>query len=379
MEKKFYIVAGEASGDRNAALLIRELKRLYPQAEICGVGGDQMRNAGQDQLFDLAAHAVVGLTDVLWNYFKFLYFFYRVVIDIRRKKPDALILVDYPGFNLSLAQEIKRRVPALPIIYYIGPQVWAWKSHRSRIMSRVVDLLLVIFEFEKQWFAEREPKLKVEWVGHPLMDRWLENSEKQETNDQMRRIALLPGSREKEISRHLPILLETAQRVRLFMPDVTFVLLTPDAEARQQTEKIIHSNGAQGLNIEAYSGYQLTHLERCDLALVASGSATLECCVAGVPMLVLYKTSSLTFWIGRQVVKLPFIGMVNILAGEKIVPEFLQEKARADYLTEAIRKMAARKAWRDEMKDNLRRVTQRLGGTGGSRRAAEAIQKLLTE
>lgn len=230
-QKKFYLVAGEASGDRHAALLVREIKKLHSEAEIYGVGGFRLREAGQHQLFDLSLHAVVGLTDVLLNFFKFLFFFYKVVIDIHRKQPDVLILVDYPGFNLRLAKEVKRRFPNIRVVYYISPQVWAWKAHRAKLIRRVVDLLIIIFEFEKKWFAQREPDLQVEWVGHPLMDRWLGEAGKINDGETVQRIALLPGSREKEISRHLPILLETAKKVKLTMPGITYVVLAPDDQA----------------------------------------------------------------------------------------------------------------------------------------------------
>lgn len=377
-ELNFYFVAGEASGDRHAAYLWREIKKNHPKAAACGVGGCHLKSAGQKQLFDLASHAVVGLTDVLANYFKFRDFFYRVLKDIREKKPDALILVDYPGFNLRLAKKIRSLMPDLPIIYYISPQVWAWKASRSRLMREVVDLLLIIFPFEKDWFARHEPGLHAHWVGHPLLDRWLGAAESfYENGDKVHRIALLPGSRRKEIDHHLPILLETARRVSVLHPQMTYMIPTTDEDSRDQIERIISASGARGLNLEIHTGYQLTHLSRCDLAIVASGSATLECCVAGLPMLVIYKANSLTFWLGRRLVKLPYISMVNILAEEKVAPEFLQENATAEHLTEAIRKMIEVPRWRTEMKQKLAQIAGKLGSPGASHRAADAISHFL--
>ncbi|MFH1067064.1 MAG: lipid-A-disaccharide synthase [bacterium] len=374
---RFYIVAGEASGDRYAALLLSELKKLFPRMTALGVGGSHLRSAGQRQLFDLAVHAVVGLTDVLRHYFKFRDFFYQVAADIEQQKPDALILVDYPGFNLRLARKISSLAPGVPIIYYISPQVWAWKKNRTRLMRRVIDLLLVIFPFEKNWFGENEPDLKVEWVGHPLLDRWEKPAIDENNNQGIHRIAMMPGSRRQEIVRHLPVLLETAAQASVFLRDATFIFLATDEEARASMESAILASPARKLNYEIHTGHQLTHLSRCDLALVASGSATLECCVASVPMLVIYKTNPLTFWIGQKVVQLPYISIVNILAGEKVVPEFLQNNANARRLVGAIRQIAKNPRWRMETRARLREVTARLGDVGASQRAAQAVQKLI--
>lgn len=374
---KLYFVAGEASGDRHAADLLRRLKDLSPKLEAYGVGGQHLRAAGQNQFFDLALHAVVGLTEVLRNYFKFRGFFNAILADIERLNPDALVLVDYPGFNLRLAEEVKRRRPGLKIIYYISPQLWAWKSGRSKIMARTVDLLLVIFRFETDWFRKHEPGLKVEWVGHPMMDRWKEIAPEAPHDPKAPRIALLPGSRSREIRVHLPIMLGVAEKLGRYRQGMSFIILAADSSARKLIEETIAEHGYQWLQVEIHSGYQLTHLSRCDLALVASGTATVECCVAGVPMLVIYKVSALTYWLGRKLVKVPYLSMVNILAGEKVVPEFLQEKANEEALFEAARKILDTPAWRSLMQKNLKKVAQSLGESGASMRAAEAIYQLL--
>jgi len=374
---KLYFIAGEASGDRHAADLLRCLKELYPKVEAYGVGGHHLRSAGQNQLFDLAIHAVVGLTEVIRNYFKFRGFFKAILKDLETLQPDALILVDYPGFNLRLAEEVKGRWPKLKIIYYISPQLWAWKSGRSKIMARTVDLVLVIFRFEAEWFRKHEPALKVVWVGHPMMDRWKEISNEKDHASKAPRIALLPGSRSREIRVHLPIMLGAAEKLGRYRQGVSFIILASDAAARKVMEETIAEHSYQWLQVEIHSGYQLTHLSRCDLALVASGTATVECCVAGVPMLVIYKVSALTYWLGRKLIKVPYLGMVNILAGEKVVPEFLQERANEEALFEAAREILDKPAWKSLIKKNLQKVTQDLGEPGASARAAEAVQELL--
>jgi lipid-A-disaccharide synthase len=375
----FYLVAGEASGDRHAADLVRELRRVYPDCRVLGVGGKQLKAAGQEQLFDLAMHAVVGLAEVLRNYFKFRGFFGRILNDIQNQRPDVLVLVDFPGFNLRLAVAAKRRFPRMRQIYYISPQVWAWKAGRAKTMARVLDLLLVIFPFEERWFQRRAPQLKTTWVGHPLLDRWKQEEAPttDEGGDGRYRIALLPGSRKREIKRHLPLLLKTAERLARYKPSCTFRLLTPDQETTQMVEGIIVQEKAGWLQCEVMSGYQLTHLSRCQLAFVASGTATLECCLAGVPMFVIYQVNPITYWAGRLVVKLPFLAMVNLLAGRKIVPEFLQSDASPPRLFAAAKEVLDEPAWGESMRVNLAEVAGKLGEPGANRRAAEAIRELL--
>lgn len=373
----FYIVAGEASGDRISAALLTELRAASPKCPCYGVGGPMLAAAGQDQLFDLAEHAVVGLTDVIANYSKFKGFFDRVLRDIIRRKPSALILTDYPGFNLELAKAVKRAMPKLPIIYYVSPQVWAWKKGRAKTMARLVDLLLVIFEFEKEWFDRYEPRLKVEWVGHPLMDRWQGPAERDSNDTTIRQIALLPGSRPKEIARHLPTLLTTARMLWHQDKQLRFVILASDTKSENLILRAVQEQKAETLHAEIACGYQLTHLGRSDLAVVASGSATLECCVAGVPMLVIYKVNPVTYAVGRMVTKIPYLAIVNLLAGKKVVPEFLQKKVTPDYLFQAIRRMQKDTRWSETMRAELAEVTAGLGKPGASKRAASEILKLV--
>jgi lipid-A-disaccharide synthase len=373
----FYFVAGEESGDQHAAHLWSELKTLYPKSKAYGVGGEHLRNAGQHQLFDLAQHAVVGLTEVLKSYLKFKRLFDLVVHDIIQKKPRVLILVDYPGFNLRLAERIRKSMPNLTIVYYIGPQVWAWKAGRSRQMKRLVDLLLVIFQFEKDWYALNEPDLKVDWVGHPIMDRWLGPAMKEDLSEKIHQVVLMPGSRRKEIETHLPILARSAHKASVFLQGAKFLILATDDSAKAFIINKLGKMQLQGFHPEVVIGYQLTHLSRADLALVASGTATVECGIAGVPMLVVYKTNALTYEIGKRVVKLPYLSMVNVLAGEKIVPEFLQERASENYLVPALKKFWKHPKFRAHTTAQLHKVAAKLGKPGASRRAAYAIEALL--
>jgi len=374
---QIHLIAGEASGDRHAAELLRELRKLYPRARFGGVGGRHLKAAGQEQLFDLAEHAVVGLTDVLLNYRKFKRLFDRLAADIEARQPDAVIFVDFPGFNLRLAARLRRRLPTTKLIYYISPQVWAWKAGRAKQMEAILDHLLVIFRFEKDWFAERAPRLPVSWPGHPVLDRWDDDAAGISPEDGAERVALLPGSRRREIEAHLPIVAEAARQMALARPGLKFVLLAADMERRQQIERMLERKGLGHLPLEIRMGYALTHLSRCRLALVASGTATLECAVAGLPMLILYKVNPLTYWVGRRLVKLPYIGMVNVIAGRKIMPEFLQDNADAGKLAEAARRLLDSPEALEKMKGELAAVRATLGEPGVNARAASAVRDVI--
>jgi lipid-A-disaccharide synthase len=370
-ELRVYLVAGEASGDRLAADLLRELKK-NPKLRAFGVGGPMLKAAGQEQSLDLAKHAVVGLTDVLKNLPKFLKIFREVKHDIAEVNPDVVVLVDYPGFNLRLAKALhgKRNGPA--VVYYVSPQVWAWKAGRAKTMERILERLLVIFPFEVDWFARHAPKLKTRWVGHPLADRWIEQAHAQ--RDEVPCVALLPGSRAKEIEKHWPVLLKTAQRIVQEQRNVRFISMATNHEMRQKLEEIWAKYPMSGVSLDILSGQSLTQLTRCSLAIVASGTATLECAMAGLPMLVVYQASRLTYWIGRMLVKLPYLSMVNVLAGEKVVPEFLQGAAEPERLARAALQILRNPKGAKTMSIRIREVAKKLGGPGAAARAAEEVE-----
>jgi len=370
-EPRVYLVAGEASGDRLAADLLRELKK-NPKLRAFGVGGPMLKAAGQEQSLDLAKHAVVGLTDVLKNLPKFLKIFREVKHEIAEVNPDVVVLVDYPGFNLRLAKALhgERNGPA--VVYYVSPQVWAWKAGRAKTMERILERLLVIFPFEVDWFARHAPKLKTRWVGHPLADRWIEQAHAQ--RDEVPCVALLPGSRTKEIEKHWPVLLKTAQRIVQEQRNVRFISMATNHEMRQKLEEIWAKYPMSGVSLDILSGQSLTQLTRCSLAIVASGTATLECAMAGLPMLVVYQASWLTYWIGRMLVKLPYLSMVNVLAGEKVVPEFLQGAAEPERLARAALQILRNPKGAETMAIRIREVAKKLGGPGAAARAAEEVE-----
>ena len=374
-DPRVYLVAGEASGDRLAADLLRELKK-NPKLRAYGVGGPMLKAAGQEQSLDLAKHAVVGLTDVLKQLPKFLSFFRQVKTEIAELNPDVVILVDYPGFNLRLAKALHRQRNAPAIIYYVSPQVWAWKAGRAKLMERILERLLVIFPFEVDWFAKHAPKLKTKWVGHPLADRWIAQA-KEGPKDEVPCVALLPGIRSKEIAKHWPILLQTAQRIVREQKNVRFISLATDHEMRQKLEEQWAKQPMSGVSLDILSGQSLTQLTRCSLAIVASGTATLECAMAGLPMLVIYKTSWLTYGLGRMLIRLPYLSMVNVLAGEKVVPEFLQGAAEPERLAKAALQILRNPKGAEAMAGRIRDVAKKLGGPGAAARAAQEVEEAI--
>jgi lipid-A-disaccharide synthase len=364
------MVAGEASGDTHGAELINALKHLHPSVRIIGVGGPRMAAAGQEQLFNLAAHAVLGLTEVLKHYFKFRGFFNRVLNLARRERPDAVILIDYPGFNLRLAARLRREVPGSRTIFYISPQVWAWKAGRVETMRRDLDLLLAILPFEKAWFAKMAPKLNVQWVGHPMLDR-IRKLDEVEPNPNC--IALLPGSRRTEVGAHLPVLWEAARLMSAKKPGLKFVLLSPNEDIQKYSLDIIAQFPAPNFAFEYNIGYAVSHLSRCSLAVVASGTASLECALVGIPQLVVYQVHPLTYAVGKRLVKVKHLSMVNVLANEDVVPELLQDKFRPVNVANEALDLLGNKERRATMKRRVAEIVSTLGEPGASQRAAEAI------
>lgn len=364
------MVAGEASGDSHGAELIHHLRELHPGVRIIGVGGPKMAAAGQQQLFDLSAHAVVGLTQVMRHYFKFRYFFGRVLALAKKENPQATVLIDYPGFNLRLAAKLRRDLPGSRTIFYISPQVWAWKAGRVKGMEKCLDLLLAILPFEKAWFAQASPTLNVNWVGHPMLDR-VKRIESIEPNPQC--IALLPGSRRSEIETHLPILWEAARVMTTRQPGWKFVLLSPNEKAQEMARALTANLPAPNFSIEFNVGYAVSHLSRCALAIVASGTASLECAVVGIPQIVVYKVDPLTYAVGKKLVKVNHLSMVNVMAGEEVVPELLQENMRPDTIAAHALDLLGNRRRREAMKQRVAGIVATLGGPGASKRAAEAI------
>jgi lipid-A-disaccharide synthase len=290
---------------------------------------------------------------VLKNYGKFKRIFDQLVAEAEKRRPAAVVLVDFPGFNLRFAAQMKRR--GFKVIYYISPQLWAWHASRAKQIERDVDLMLTIFPFEKDWYRQHAPKLRVEFVGHPMAERRQESEDRsQET------VLLLPGSREREVAKLWPVMTQVVD----LMPKTKFV-----AAAVNEATAAMMKHSRVGVEV----GTAREWMRRAAVAITASGTATMECAFAGCPMIVVYKVNWLTYLVGRVLVKVNWLSMPNIIANRTVVGEFLQRNARADRIAAALTDLLEHPAQRAQMQRDLAEVVKTLGGPGASVRAAELI------
>ena len=371
MPKRIMIIAGESSGDFHSASLIRALKKINPGIEVAGIGGEKMRQAGAEIYFDISELSIIGFTDVLKNIKKIKRLFDNLLEKIDAQPPDAVVLVDYPGFNLKLAKELKKR--QIPVIYYISPQIWAWWKGRIKTIKQFVDKMIVVFKFEEALY--KDYGIDVSFVGHPLLENAYPAVSREDFLSKLglspskKTIGLMPGSRKMEVERILPILLESAKLIKQKLPQVQFALL----QAPGLADVVRRFTDNASFSIAVCENQTYDFLESCDFALVASGTATLETAIMQKPMIVVYKVSFLNWLIARQLIKLPFIGLVNVVAGKKIVPEFIQYKAKPRLIAETTLEILNSQEALTTVKSELRKVREKLGTSGASYRAAEII------
>ncbi len=366
------IIAGEVSGDMHAASLVRELQRLLPSTRFCGIGGERMRALGVETLFDVRQMAVMGFTEVIRRLPFFRRAFQDTLAMALERKPDAVILVDYPGFNLRFAE--RTHAAGLKTFYYICPQVWAWNRRRIPRMAAIVDILLAIFPFEKQVFAGTP--LRVEFVGHPLVDEIRESLAEPLSPIAWQgtpRIALLPGSRTQEIRRILPCLCTAAARIGQTLPGASFAIPTPAPDTAKLVEAILAGLPEKPERLTIVPGGTRQVLRQARAALVTSGTATLEAALLMCPTVVVYRTSPLTYFLGRRLVRVPYIGIVNVIAGRKICPECIQQEATAEKLASELIPLLEEGRPRQEMLRGFEEVTELLGKGGAAGRAAAII------
>lgn len=368
------IVAGEASGDAHAAALVQAIHELREDITFSGLGGPQMKAAGVQIDEDLTRFAVVGFVEVLKHYKEFKWSFKLFLAKVSERKPAAVILVDYPGFNLRLAKALKKM--GIKVIYYISPQVWAWKENRVRAIKKDVERMLVLFQFEKIFYWKHG--IDVDFVGHPLVDRVKITQDRDQflhllhLPPQKITIGLLPGSRQKEVETLLPIMLDTAKILFRQDPRLQFLVMKSPELPRELYERFLTD---QHLPIHIINGDFYNGVNACDLCLVASGTATLETALLGKPMIVVYKTSALTYWLARMLIKIPYIGLVNIVAEEKVVPECIQYEATGSNIANQARAIYLNQDKMRLMTAALLKIRPLLGTNGASRRAAEAVLK----
>ena len=372
MPKKIMIIAGEASGDLHGSSLALALKELEPDVKLIGMGGEKMVKAGLQSFQDIKDLSVIGLIEILSSLGKFKAAFNLLAGKLDSEKPDVVVLIDYPEFNLRFAKEAKKR--GIPVIYYISPQIWAWRKERVNIIKEYVDKMIVILGFEKDFYAKEG--VDVEFVGHPLLDSVKPSFKKEDfakkygLEPAFKTIALLPGSRLTEIERNLPIMLKAAKRIKDRFGDSQFILAKP-AEIRSSVyEKILKRSSLKPVVAE---GCPYDCINAAELVLVASGTATVETMILDKPMLIIYRVSLLTWLIGKMLVRIPNIGLVNIIAGEKIVPELVQFDATPSKITSEASSLLSSPEKMEAMRTRLAAVRSGLGGPGASKRAAEII------
>jgi lipid-A-disaccharide synthase len=373
---RLLISCGESSGDLYAGALVRELRALDPQIAISGMGGPLFAAAGAARIEDYRGVAVTGLTEAIRKIPKSYGALGRLVESARANRPDALVVIDFPDFNSSLASRIKAL--GIPVVYYVSPQIWAWRPRRIETIRRLADLVLVIFPFEEAIY--REAGVPVEFVGHPLMDLERPSApraaflQSHGLSASAPTIAILPGSRPNELSRILPDLMAAAGLIRTRLPGAQFVVARAPNLDDHHFESLSVGGEAPFKVIENETDAVLA---ASHVVLTASGTATVQTALHGTPMVIVYRMSSLSYRLVRRLVRVKNIGMVNLIAGETIVPELIQEAfTPAAVADEAISLLTDRER-ADRIRDGLARVREKLGGPGASRRAAEAILRVV--
>jgi len=367
--RRILIIAGEASGDLHGSNLVRQMKALDPGLLFYGVGGRKMREAGVELAADIADMAVVGLTEVVKKIPAILGVRRRLKLSMDRERPALAILIDYPDFNLPMARLAKSR--GIPVFYYISPQVWAWRKGRIGQIGRTVDRMAVILSFEEELY--RASGVEVSFVGHPLLDAVKTRYGRDEAlrrfglKDGLRTIALLPGSRPSEVERMLPEMMKMAAILERRMPSLQFVLPVADSLRAETVENIIRSFQKR-ISLVREDIYDAVAVS--DLAVVTSGTATLETALLEKPMIIVYKISGLSYAVGRRVIKVPCIGLVNIIAGKKIVPELIQDEARAERMAAEAIDILESPDRQSAMKRELALLRRNMGTAGASERAA---------
>ncbi len=371
MSGRILIVAGEASGDLHGAALVSELRKRAPDVHIRGIGGAHMRAAGVETEIDAASLSVMGFSEVVGALKRVYGAFRRMKHSLDEFRPDVLILIDYPELNLPLAAQAYKR--SIPVVYFISPQVWAWRRGRVRKIARTVTRMLVIFPFEETFY--RKHGVDARFVGHPLIPR----IDLGITPERARMslgldpdalcVGILPGSRKSEIRYMLPVMLEAAGRVAREYPRAVFVLPLAHTLERSFVEDFLRQSEVPVLLEPNFE----TAVRSCSAAMVTSGTATLHTALLDVPMVIGYRTSRLSYLIGRSVVRVDFIGIVNLIAGRRVVPELVQDEVTPDNLAAACLELLRDRGVRDGILTAYNEIRTGLGKSNAAQTAAEAV------
>lgn len=376
MSNHIYIVAGEASGEAHAARLVSALKKQQPAIYITGIGGEKMRAAGADIKIDFAELAVMGLVEVIKRYPKIKGIFNQVVADLRRQPPDLLVLVDYPGFNLKLAKQAKKL--GIKVLYYISPKIWAWRAGRIEQIKRDVDHMAVLFPFEQEIYETAG--VAVTCVGHPLVDAVqteLSQSaarEKFSLDNDVRVIGLFPGSRRSEISALLPIMLEAAERIQTRHFPIQIVLPQAPGIDEAYLQQFL-AGSPLPISIIKDDFYEV--IKACDVIVAASGTVTLEIALVGVPHFIIYKVSPWSYKILKRLVKIPYVGLCNIVTKQPVIKELLQDEVTAVRLEQQLMDLLTHPQRLKNAEQIRQQVREALGPSGGADNAAKLVLSLL--
>jgi len=369
------ILAGEPSGDIHGGHLCRELKNISPGIQLFGMGGPKMEEAGFEVVHRIGDTGIVGFWEVYKELGKYWKIFKKMVAVMEERRPDAVILIDYPGFNIRFAK--KAHQLGIKVYYYISPQLWAWGQWRIKKIRRYVDKMLVIFPFEKEFYNSHG--IEAEFIGHPLIGTLNLDLSKEECQKHLGItsspvIGLLPGSRRGEIEKILPILIETAKILQEKIPEAKFILPIASIELRPLIEDQLKQTSVK-IRTREGSGKEI--IVASDLLILASGTVTLEASVYLTPMIIVYKISFFSWLMGKILIKIPFIGLVNIVRGQKIIPEFIQYQARPEAVAQAGLEILTQPEIRERMIGELKIVRDKLGRPGAATRAAAVITNSL--
>jgi lipid-A-disaccharide synthase len=368
------IVAGERSGDIYGAELTHALRQRLPNPELFGCGGEAMRLAGVDTVVDAHQLTMIGITEVMGGLPRAYRAFHALLAEVDKRRPQLAVLIDFPDFNLRLAKQLKKR--GIRVIYFVSPQVWAWRKGRLRQLRARIDKMLCILDFEEAIY--RQAGIPVQYVGHPLVDLVQPRLTREQFFNQFglepttATVALLPGSRAKEVSHILPTMLEAAHRLSLTRKAQFVVAVAPTLDTRWMEKALLEPyNRRVTVRTATHATYDA--LQHCEVAIVASGTATLEAALCERPMVVVYRVSPLTWLLGSLLVHVPFYSLVNILAGKPVVPELIQSDFTATKVAGRIEYLLDHPQAREEMAQELRALKGRLGPGGAVGRAADAV------
>jgi lipid-A-disaccharide synthase len=372
--RKVMIIAGEASGDVHGARLVRAMQALSPGLEFFGVGGSVLRQAGVRIRVDNSQIAVVGISEALAKLRILLKALKVAKEDLKAIRPDLLIIIDFPDFNLRVAT-VARKL-GIPVMYYIGPQIWAWRTGRVKKIKKVIDHMVVIFPFEAAFYEKRH--VPVTFVGHPLLDGMMSTRSGQTKGDlsgNSMLIGLLPGSRNEEIRRLLPTMVQVADMLGDHIPGIRFAIPVASSVDRGLVEAIAEGGRTRFLIL---SDRLRDILDKATLLITASGTVTLEAAIAGTPMIIVYKVSNLSYWLAKLLVRVEYIGLANLVAGKTVVPELIQHEASAEKIAHQALQLLGDEKRLAEMRRELSCIAKSLGAPGASQRAAQVAMNLLS-